>query len=154
MTGFPSRLIPFFQEYWPIPGVPARLPAQFFDMDLRPFIRLTFRSNGYNWEKYLRWLNRLYFQTFGRFFHPLLKILFRYNNKHCYDWYRQRSELLTDDLYRDFRNSAPQGFDSWSDYIERDNRERGSPQRIKAIFRSFQVDLGRKPSIIALDRQT
>ena len=28
------QLIPFFQEYWPIPGVRARVPADFFDMDL------------------------------------------------------------------------------------------------------------------------
>jgi len=135
------RLIPFFQEYWPIPGVPARLPTQFFDMDLRPFIRLTFRSNGYNWEKYLRWLNRFHFQTFGRFFRPLLEILFRYNNKHCYDWYRRRPELLTDELYRDFRDSPPKGFACWSDYIERDKRARGTPQRIRAIFHSFQEDV-------------
>jgi len=29
---------------------------------------LTFRSNGQNWEKYLRWLNRLYYETFGRYY--------------------------------------------------------------------------------------
>ena len=62
------QLIPFFQEYWPIPGARARLPADFFDMDLNEVIRLTFRSNGQNWEKYLRWLNRLYYETFGRYY--------------------------------------------------------------------------------------
>ena len=62
------QLIPFFQEYWPIPGVGARVSADFFDMDLNEVIRLTFRSNGQNWEKYLRWLNRLYYETFGRYY--------------------------------------------------------------------------------------
>ena len=62
------QLIPFFQEYWPIPGVRDRLPADSFDMDLNEMIRLTFRSNGQNWEKYLRWLNRLYYETFGRYY--------------------------------------------------------------------------------------
>lgn len=43
------RLVPFFQEYWPIQGVPARLlPDQYFDFDLDKVIRLTFRSNGQN----------------------------------------------------------------------------------------------------------
>jgi hypothetical protein len=42
------RLIPFFQEYWPIPGVPTRLPEDYFDMDLNRMIRLTFRRNGHN----------------------------------------------------------------------------------------------------------
>ncbi len=38
-------------------------------------IRLTFHSNGYNWEKYLLWLNSLYFQRYGRFYAPLVEIL-------------------------------------------------------------------------------
>lgn len=58
------KLIPFLQEYCPIGDVPQRLPNDFFDMDMDTVIRLTFRSNGQNWEKYLRWLNRLYFKTF------------------------------------------------------------------------------------------
>ena len=33
-------------------------------MDLDRVIRLTFRSNGQNWEKYLRWLNRLSLMLF------------------------------------------------------------------------------------------
>ena len=60
------RLIPFFQQYWPIQGVPSRLDRDFFDMDFDEMIRLTFYSNGFNWEKYLRWLNRRYFARFGR----------------------------------------------------------------------------------------
>ena len=94
------RLIPFFQEYWPLPGLSARHPDDFFDMDLREVIRLTFRSNGYNWEKYLRWLNRLYFQTFGRYYRPLVEIIYRYNNKERITRYLQRPEFLTTELYR------------------------------------------------------
>ncbi len=33
------RLIPFLQEYWPIPGVPARVPEDYFDCDLDAVIR-------------------------------------------------------------------------------------------------------------------
>ncbi|GEM_PF-4265968 len=68
------RLIPFFQEYMPLPGLPARVLDNFFDFDLDRVIRLTFRSNGMNWEKYLRWLNRHYFSTFGRYYYPLVEI--------------------------------------------------------------------------------
>ena len=96
------RLIPFFQEYWPIAGVPARIPAEFFDMDLTAMIRLTFLSNGQNWEKYLRWLNRLYFARFGRYYRPLLDIIYRYNNKERIARYLRRPEQLTTELYRNF----------------------------------------------------
>jgi hypothetical protein len=94
------RLVPFLQEYWPIPGVPARLPSRYFDMDLERVIRLTFRSNGQN----LRWLSRLYFDTFGRFYLPLVEIIHRYNNKEAIRQYLDRPELLTTELYRDFRD--------------------------------------------------
>ncbi len=103
------RLIPFFQEYWPIRGVPSRLPAPFFDMDLKLMIRLTFRANGYNWEKYLRWLNRRYFEEFGRFYRPLVEVIFRYNYKHRLQWYLDRADWMTDEMYRDFRDSPPGG---------------------------------------------
>lgn len=98
-------LVPFFQEYWPIPGALARLPSQFFDMDLNEVIRLTFRSNGKNWEKYLRWLNRFYFQTYGKYYLPLVKVIYRYNNRQAIRWYLERPELLTTELYRSY---APQ----------------------------------------------
>ena len=97
------RFIPFFQEYWPLPGFPARQPDDFFDMDLREVIRLTFRSNGYNWEKYLRWLNRLYFRRYGRYYRPLVEIIYRYNNKERIARYLRRPELLTTELYRSAR---------------------------------------------------
>ncbi len=96
------KLIPFFQEYWPIGGIPNRLPGGFFDMDLDQMIRLTFRSNGQNWEKYLRWLNRRYFESFGRDYRPLVEIIYRYNHKECIEKYLRRPELLTYELYRSF----------------------------------------------------
>ena len=102
------RLIPFFQEYWPLKGIPAQMPHDFFDMDMNAVIRLTFRSNGQNWEKYLRWLNRLYFRTYGRYYRPLVEIIYRYNNKSRIDRYLRRPDLLTTELYRSFSGDIPQ----------------------------------------------
>ena len=96
------QLVPFFQEYWPIPDVQPRLPDPYFDMDLDEVIRLTFRSNGQNWEKYLRWLNRLYFQTFGRYYLPLVRIIYRYNNRERIKRYLARPSVLTSELYRSY----------------------------------------------------
>jgi hypothetical protein len=67
------------------------------------FIRLTFRSNGQNWEKYLRWLNRLYFRTFGGYYRPLIEIIYRYNNKHCIGRYLGNPDWLTRELYRSYQ---------------------------------------------------
>jgi hypothetical protein len=97
-------LVPFFQEYWPIEGVPSRLPDTFFDMDLNEVIRLTFRSNGQNWEKYLRWLNRLYFQTYGRYYQPLVEKIYRYNNKPALKRYLNRPHMLSGEMYLSYSN--------------------------------------------------
>jgi hypothetical protein len=120
------KIRPFFQEYWPIEGVPSRLPKHYFDMDLNPMIRLTFVSNGQNWEKYLRWLNLRYFQAFGRFYRPLVEILFRYNNKERLEWYRRHPELFTSELYRDLRQSPPPRR-SW-EYYGSPAQRKGSPR--------------------------
>jgi hypothetical protein len=96
------RLIPFLQEYWPIPGVPARVSEDYFDYDLNAVIRLTFLSNGVNWEKYLRWLNRLYFKVFGKYYLPLVKIIYRYNNKERILRYLRQPEKLTEELYKPY----------------------------------------------------
>ncbi|KKM09479.1 hypothetical protein SY88_17820 [Clostridiales bacterium PH28_bin88] len=104
------KLIPFLIEYHPIPGVPARIPADYFDMDLNKVIKLTFRSNGQNWEKYLRWLNRKYYNTFGKYYKPLVEIIYRYNNKNAIYRYLQHPELLTDELFKDFRDEKHQGY--------------------------------------------
>ena len=100
------RLIPFLQEYQPIPGVPSRVPADFFDCDLDSVIRMTFRSNGQNWEKYLRWLNRLYFSRFGRYYLPLLRTIYRYNHREGIQRYLSHPELLTEDLYHRYGQPA------------------------------------------------
>jgi len=103
------RLVPFFQQYWPIPGIPARLPVNFFDMDLNEVIRLTFRSNGQNWEKYLRWLNRLYFYTYGKYYLPLLRVIYRYNNRERIRRYLQQPDVLTTELYRSYQQANALG---------------------------------------------
>ncbi len=95
-------LVTFFQEYWPIGGVAAQLPEPYFDMDLDEVIRLTFRSNGINWEKYLRWLNRLYFKTFGRYYQPLIETIYRYNNKTAIQRYLKHPGTLTSELYHSY----------------------------------------------------
>ena len=103
------RLVPFFQEYWPIPGVPSRVPPGFFDMDLDEVIRLTFRSNGQNWEKYLRWLNRRYFATYGRYYLPLVETLYRYNNKAAIRRFLDNPRTLTTRQYRSYLPSGRAG---------------------------------------------
>ncbi len=97
--------IPFFQQYWPIAGVPDRVPEDYFDMDLNAMIRLTFHTNGQNWEKYLRWISTRYFQRYGRYYRPLIEILHRYNNRHRIEWFRMNPACLSDELYRDHRDS-------------------------------------------------
>ncbi len=95
-------LIPFFQEYFPIIGAPSLIPDNFFDMGLNEVIRLTFRSNGQNWEKYLRWLNKFYFKTFGKYYLPLIKIIYKYNNKERIHRYLKKPELLTNTMYKSY----------------------------------------------------
>ena len=127
------QLIPFFAQYWPIPCVPARMPEDYFDADLNRMIRLTFRSNGYNWEKYLRWLNLRYFRSFGRFYRPLVEIIHRYNNKDRLEWFKQHPELMTDLLYRDFRFDPPAKARAWSALLEKGRLPRGAPPGFKEI---------------------
>jgi len=71
-------------------------------MELDEVIRLTFRSNGQNWEKYLRWLNRRYFQTFGRYYRPLVETIYRCNNTERIHHYLKRPETLPSELYRSY----------------------------------------------------
>ena len=75
------RLIPFVQEYLPVPGIPSKTPEDYFDMDLNFIADIKFRTNGQNNEKFLRYVNRLYFRKFGKYYLPLLKSIYRYNNK-------------------------------------------------------------------------
>lgn len=98
-------------------------------------IRLTFRANGYNWEKYLRWINRIYFERFGRFYRPLVETIFRYNNKQRFDWYLHRPELLTDELYRDYRDGCLPGNSSWTASMERAGGGLKTPHGLRGLFR-------------------
>jgi hypothetical protein len=48
----------------------------------------------------LRWLNRLYFKTYGRYYLPLLQVIYRYNHKEGIERYLARPQLCTKELYR------------------------------------------------------
>ncbi len=93
-------LIPFVQEYHPIAGVSARIPEDYFDFDLDKVIALTCRTNGQNGEKYLKWLNNHYFNTYGKYYLPLIEKIYRYNNKNAINRYLKKPELLTNELYK------------------------------------------------------
>jgi hypothetical protein len=99
--------IPFLIEYQPLPGTPAAPNRHFFDMDLNEVVRLTFRSNGLNWEKYLRWLNRRYFAEFGYYYLPLLRVIYRYNRREGIQRYLERPDLLSETMYASRPASQP-----------------------------------------------
>ena len=102
-------------------------------------IRLTFRSNGHDWEKYLRWLNLRYFQAFGRFYRPLVEIIHRYNYKERLEWFKQQPELMTDRLYHDFRFDPPARTRSWSTLLEKGRLSRGTPPGFKEIVAALST---------------
>lgn len=93
-------IVPFVQEYLPISGVPARIPEDYFDMDLDELADFRIRSNGRNGEKFLRYVSKLYFNRYGRYYLPLLKATYRYNNKPRLQYYLDRPELLSTEMYR------------------------------------------------------
>ena len=93
-------IIPFVQEYLPISGVPARIPEDYFDMGLDELAEFRFRINGQNGEKFLRYVSKLYFNSYGRFYLPLLKAIYRYNNKPRLQYYLDRPELLSTQMYK------------------------------------------------------
>jgi hypothetical protein len=99
--------IPFLLEYRPLPGTPPASTCHFFDMDLKEVIRLTFRSNGLNWEKYLRWLNRRYFAEFGFYYLPLLRVIYRYNNREGIRCYLDHPDLLSETMYASHPAAQP-----------------------------------------------
>jgi hypothetical protein len=96
-------LIPFVQEYHPIAGVPTMVPEKYFDFDLDQVIALPFRTNGQNGEKYLRWVSNHYFNTYGRYYLPLIKTIYRYNNKNALNRYLNKPEILTNELYKMYK---------------------------------------------------
>jgi hypothetical protein len=93
-------VLPFVQEYQPIPGVPPRIGDDYFDMDLDEVAAYRIRTNGRNGEKFLRYVNGRYFEQFGRYYLPLLKALYRYNNKPRLQYYLDRPEWLTSEMYK------------------------------------------------------
>ena len=89
-------LVPFVQEYKPLPGIPSKLPENYFDMDLDEIAAIKFRRNGQNNEKFLRYVNRLYFQKSGKYYLPLLKSIYRYNHKSGIDKFLDKVELISE----------------------------------------------------------
>lgn len=92
-------MLTFVQEYIPIPGVPSQIPDHYFDMDLDKIASYRFRSNGQNGEKFLRFVNNLYFSRYNRYYLPILKAIYRYNNKNGINKYLQQPDLLTEKQY-------------------------------------------------------
>jgi len=95
-------LVPFVQEYKPISGVPARIPEDYFDMNLDEVAEFRIRSNGQNGEKFLRYVNKLYFNKYGRYYLPILKSIYRYNNKARLKYYLDCPDLLSSEMYKKY----------------------------------------------------
>ncbi len=91
---------PFVQEYRPISGVPARIPEDYFDMDLDELTKFRIRTNGQNGEKFLRYVSKLYFNRHGRYYLPILKAIYRYNNKSRLQYFMDRPDLLSVEMYK------------------------------------------------------
>jgi hypothetical protein len=89
-------LIPFVQQYLPVPGIPSKIPEDYFDMNLDVIADIRFRTNGQNNEKFLRYVSRRYFQQFGKYYLPLLKAIYRYNNKSGINKFLQKPHLLSE----------------------------------------------------------
>ena len=93
-------ILPFVQEYQPISGVPARIPDDYFDMDLDEVAEFRISSNGQNGEKFLRYVSQLYSNRYGRYYLPLLKAIYRYNNKPRLQYYLDRPNLFSNEMYK------------------------------------------------------
>jgi len=89
------RLIPFLQEYMPLPERPPQPPANYFDLDIDRIADIRFRTNGQNNEKFLSFVNQRYFETFGQYYLPLLEARYRYNNKQAISNYLRNPALVT-----------------------------------------------------------
>lgn len=90
----------FLQKYHAIDGVPARIPENYFDMDLNEVAAFIFGTNGQNNEKFFRYISQLYFNKHGRYYLPILKAIYRYNNKQRLQYYLNQPELLSEEMYR------------------------------------------------------
>jgi len=92
-------LIPFVQQYMPIPDTSAKIPKNYFDMDLDKIAAIKFRTNGQNGEKFLRYVNRLYFKTYGKYYLPILETIYKYNNKKAINKYLRQPHLISEKQY-------------------------------------------------------
>lgn len=92
-------LLPFVQEYQPMPGFPPIIPKDYFDMDLEKIADMKFRTNGQNGEKFLRYVSKLYFNKYGKYYIPLLKAIYRYNNKKGINKFYKQPHLLSNTQY-------------------------------------------------------
>ena len=92
-------LIPFVQEFMPVLDTTSQIPEDYFDMDLDLVAAIKFRTNGQNNEKFLRYVNKLYFQKFDKYYLPLLKAIYRYNNKLAINKYLRKPNLISQKQY-------------------------------------------------------
>jgi len=76
------------------------MPDDYFDMDLDELAAFRIRSNGQNGEKFLRYVSKLYFERYGRYYLPLLEAIYRYNNKPRLQYYLDRPYLFGVDMYK------------------------------------------------------
>lgn len=95
-------VLAFVQQYRPIFGVPARIPHHYFDLDLDEVAEFRFRTNGQNGEKFFRYVSELYFDTYGRYYLPLLKAIYRYNSKQRLQHYLDRPDLVSTEMYKQY----------------------------------------------------
>ncbi len=75
------KMLSFVQEFIPFPSICSKVPEEYFDMDLDDVASFRFRTNGQNGEKFLRYVNKLYFAKYNKYYLPILKAIYRYNNK-------------------------------------------------------------------------
>ncbi|NCC51772.1 MAG: radical SAM protein [Spartobacteria bacterium] len=100
------HLIPFLQEYMPLPGCPPQPPDNYFDLDIDRIAQMRFRTNGRNNEKFLSFVSQRYFETFGQYYLPLLEARYRYNSKRAILRYLSDPSLVTRRKDRHFGGQA------------------------------------------------
>jgi len=97
------RIVPFVQQFLPMSGIPTRIPEDCLDMDFQHIAAIRFRSNGQNGEKFLRFVNKLFFGKHGKYYLPLLETIYLYNNKMGINKYLRRPDLLVREMPRGTR---------------------------------------------------
>ena len=100
------QLIPFLQEYMPLPGCPPRPPGNYFDLDIDRVAQMRFRTNGRNNEKFLSFVSQRYFETFGQYYLPLLEARYRYSHRQAIHRYLRDPALVTRRKDRHFGDRA------------------------------------------------